>query len=51
MSLKVMSETPLSIQGPAPLIGADTVTVLREHGLTEEDIGALVALKVVGVGS
>ncbi|RJQ11784.1 MAG: CoA transferase [Dehalococcoidia bacterium] len=47
----VMSETPVQIQGPAPVVGGDTVAVLREHGLTDQEIGALVAQKAIGVAS
>ncbi|MSQ30176.1 MAG: CoA transferase [Dehalococcoidia bacterium] len=47
----IMSETPVRIQGPAPMLGGDTAAVLREHGFSDADIQALVAQKVVSVGS
>ncbi len=48
--IAVMSETPVRIQGPAPLVGGDTAAVLLEHGLTQAEINALVAQKVIGAG-
>jgi crotonobetainyl-CoA:carnitine CoA-transferase CaiB-like acyl-CoA transferase len=45
------SETPPQVQGPAPLLGADTLAVLRDHGLGEPEIDALTARNVVGVGN
>ena len=47
----IMSETPVRIQGPAPMVGGDTAAVLREHGFSDADIQALVAQKVVSVGN
>ncbi len=47
----LMSETPVRIQGPAPMVGGDTVDVLREHGLSDDEIRALVTQQVVGVGN
>lgn len=47
----VMSETPVRIQGPAPMVGGDTATLLREHGLSDEEVRALVAQQVIGVGN
>jgi crotonobetainyl-CoA:carnitine CoA-transferase CaiB-like acyl-CoA transferase len=37
-----MSDTPGSVRRPAPLLGEHTEEVLREAGLAEEEIGALV---------
>ena len=37
-----LSDTPGSVRRPAPLLGEHTAEVLREAGLAEEEIGALV---------
>ena len=33
--------SPASVRRPAPRVGADTTEVLREIGLSEDEIGAL----------
>ena len=43
-----LSETPAVAQGPAPALGAHTHDVLREHGLSDEEIVALRADGVIG---
>jgi CoA:oxalate CoA-transferase len=42
------SETPGVLQGPAPLLGQHNREVLREAGLTEEEIAALEAEGIIG---
>ncbi len=42
-----MSKTPIAPQGPSPVLGADTDTVLREAGLSDADIAALYETGVV----
>ena len=41
------SETPARMGKPAAPVGADTLAVLRRHGLTQDQIDALVAERVV----
>jgi crotonobetainyl-CoA:carnitine CoA-transferase CaiB-like acyl-CoA transferase len=43
-----MSETPLAIQGPSPVLGQDNETVLREAGYSEAEIAALREGGVIG---
>ena len=43
-----MSETPLDVRGPAPILGAHSVEVLTEHGLQRAEIDALLARGVIG---
>jgi len=42
-----MSETPPKIHGPAPYLGGNTVEVLKERGLSGEDIDALLQKGIV----
>ncbi len=43
-----MSETPAVAQGPSPALGVDTHDVLREQGLTDTEIAALLADGIIG---
>ena len=43
-----MSETPAVAQGPSPALGVHTRDVLREHGLSDDEIAALLADGVIG---
>lgn len=43
-----MEKTPTRIQGPSPLLDADTDAVLTEHGYSAEEIAVLRAAGVVG---
>ncbi|WP_434362511.1 CoA transferase [Parasalinivibrio latis] len=44
-----MSETPATIERPAPLIGQHSIEILREHGVTEEAIEKLMKSEDVTV--
>lgn len=44
-----MSGTPLAPQGPSPVLGGDTIAVLREAGYSGEEIDAMAASGVIGV--
>jgi crotonobetainyl-CoA:carnitine CoA-transferase CaiB-like acyl-CoA transferase len=36
-------DSPMSVRRPAPLVGQDTVEVLRELGFDDDDVAALLA--------
>lgn len=42
-----MTETPLAVQGPSPMLGEHTESVLEEVGYTEEEVGRLRAAGVI----
>lgn len=44
-----MSETPLRVRRPAPILGADSLDVLGEHGFARDEIDALLGGGVVGI--
>lgn len=44
-----MSGTPLSPQGPSPVLGGDTAKVLQEAGYTAQEIDTMAAAGVIGV--
>jgi crotonobetainyl-CoA:carnitine CoA-transferase CaiB-like acyl-CoA transferase len=44
-----MSATPLSVRGPAPVLGADSIEVLREHGFSPDEIDALLGKGILAI--
>lgn len=46
--IATMSATPLTVHGPAPVVGANSVEVLLELGLAHEEIEQLIAKSIIG---
>ena len=44
-----MSETPMRVRAPAPVLGADSARVLSEHGIPDEEIRALLDSQVISL--